>query len=41
MLSYEDYLSLVQTLENLCNTETCAQLVFDLRTAFATNCTFA
>jgi hypothetical protein len=41
MISYEHYLLLIESLENLCDTEHCAQLVFDLRTVFASNCTFA
>lgn len=41
MLLYEYYLQLIESMENLCDTEKCAQLVFELRTVFAQNCSFS
>ena len=40
MIFYEQYLLLIESLEDLCDTEQCAQLVFELRSVFANNCTF-
>ena len=40
MILYEYYLQLIESIENLCDTEKCAQLVFELRTVFAQNCSF-